>query len=69
MIQNTELLVIMGGNNSFDNKKDFFNYHFKGEVSEYYGDRLDFYKKVMNPKILPMLMDVVFTDYLKQKRF
>jgi hypothetical protein len=26
-----------------------------------------FLKKVMNPKVLPMLMDVMFTDYLKQK--
>jgi hypothetical protein len=45
--------------------KDYFSYIFKGEVSEYYGDRLGFDKKVMNPKILPMLMDVMFTDYLK----
>ena len=67
LIENKDLDAIMNGNNSFDDKKDFFNNLFKGEVSEYYGERLGFYQKVMNPKILPMLMDVMFTDYLKQK--
>lgn len=67
LIDNKDLDAIMNGNNSFDDKKDFFSNLFKGEVSEYYGDRLDFYKKVMNPKVLPMLMDVMFTDYIKQK--
>jgi type I restriction enzyme R subunit len=67
LIDNKDLDSIMGGNNSYDDKKEYFSNLFKGEVSEYYGDRLDFYKKVMNPKILPMLMDVMFTDYMKQK--
>jgi hypothetical protein len=67
LIENKDLDEKMSGNNSFDDKKEYFNSLFKGEVSEYYGDRLDFYKKVMNPKVLPMLMDVMFTDYLKQK--
>ena len=67
LIDNKDLDEKMSGNNSYDDKKEYFSNLFKGEVSEYYGDRLDFYKKVMNPKILPMLMDVMFTDYMKQK--
>ena len=69
LFENKDLDAIMKGNNSFDDKKDFFNDLFKGEVSEYYAERIEFYKKVMNPKILPMLMDTMFTDYIKQKRF
>jgi len=28
---------------------------------------MDFYKKVNNPKVLPMLIDGMFRDYLKHK--
>jgi hypothetical protein len=41
----------MMGDNSESDKKDWFKKEFGGEVSEYYGDRLDFYKKIMNPKV------------------
>jgi hypothetical protein len=67
LIENKDLDEKMRANNSFDDKKDYFNEQFKGEVSEYYAKRMDFFQKVMNPKVLPMLMDVMFTDYLKQK--
>ena len=41
----------MGGNNSYVEKKDYFSYIFKGELSEQYLERLGFDKKVMSPKI------------------
>lgn len=28
---------------------------------------MEFYKEVINPKVLPMLIDVMFNDYMKQK--
>ena len=53
----------MVGNNSQDDKYDFFKKTTKDEVSEYYGDRLDFYKKVMNEKVFPMILDGMYREY------
>lgn len=67
LVNNPELDVIVRGNNSHDDKKDFFINTFKDYIGDYYSERMDFYKKVNNPKVLPMLLDVMYNDYLKQK--
>ena len=64
---NYDLESKVKGNNSHDDKKDFFIDTFKDYIGDYYSERMDFYKKVNNPKVLPMLIDVMFNDYLKQK--
>jgi type I restriction enzyme, R subunit len=61
--KNEELSLVMKGNNTDDDKKDFFNKLLKDEVSEYYGDRLDFYKKIMNTKVFPMILEGMFKEY------
>jgi type I restriction enzyme R subunit len=66
--QNGELLSVMYGNNSDDSKEDYFNTQLKEALTDYYSDRLDFYKKVMNPKILPMLMDGMYQEFRKGLR-
>ena len=53
----------MTGNNSEDDKRDFFTSILRDEVSEYYGDRLGFYKKIMNLKVFPMIMEGLYKDY------
>jgi len=30
-----------------------------------YGDRLDFYKKIMNPKVFPMILEGMYKDIRK----
>jgi type I restriction enzyme R subunit len=60
-----ELRSVMYGNNSEDAKKEFFNSLVKESFTDYYSDRLDFYKKVMNPKILPMLLDGMYQEFRK----
>jgi type I restriction enzyme R subunit len=60
---NEEMTSVMHGNNSEDAKRDYFNSLVKDEFTGYYSDRLDFYRKVMNPKILPMLLDGMYQDY------
>jgi type I restriction enzyme R subunit len=60
-----ELRSVMFGNNSEDAKKEFFNSLVKESFTDYYSDRLDFYKKVMNPKILPMLLDGMYQEFIK----
>jgi type I restriction enzyme R subunit len=67
LFNNSDLESKVKGNNSHDDKKDFFIDTFKDYIGDYYSERMDFYKKVNNPKILPMLIDVMFNDYLKQK--
>jgi type I restriction enzyme R subunit len=67
LFSNTDLDSIVRGNNSHDDKKDFFINTFKDYIGDYYSDRMDFYKKVNHPKVLPMLIDVMFNDYLKNK--
>jgi len=63
-----ELKSVMIGNNSEDAKKDFFNNLVKESFTDYYSDRLDFYKKVMHPKILPMLLDGMYQEFRKTTR-
>jgi type I restriction enzyme R subunit len=66
--EHEELKSVMYGNNSEDAKKDFFNSLVKESFTDYYSDRLDFYKKVMNPKILPMLLDGMYQEFRKGLR-
>jgi type I restriction enzyme R subunit len=63
--QNVELEGIMKGNNSQDDKKEFFINLFKDYIGDYYSDRMDFYKKVMDKKVLPMIIDGMFSNYMK----
>ena len=67
LINNSELDNIVRGENSHDDKKEFFINIFKDYISDYYSDRMDFYKKVNNPNVFPMIIDVMFIEYLKQK--
>jgi type I restriction enzyme R subunit len=67
LLKNNELDSIIRGNNSYDDKKDFFKVIFDDYMSDYTSDRIDFYKKVNNPKVLPMLIDGMFSEYMKHK--
>lgn len=67
LLQNNKLESIVKGDNSYDDKKDFFKVILEDYMSDYTSDRIDFYKKVNNPKVLPMLVDVMFNNYLRQK--
>jgi type I restriction enzyme R subunit len=60
---NLELSSVMVGNNTDEDKKDFFKKVVKDEVSEYYGDRLDFYKKIMDTKVFPMVLEGLYREY------
>jgi type I restriction enzyme R subunit len=64
---NEDMTSVMYGNNSEDAKRDYFNSLVKDEFTGYYSDRLDFFKKVTNPKVLPMLLDGMYQDYRKGK--
>lgn len=67
-LENIELEEKMRGNNSFDDKKEEFISVVKDIVSNYYTDKMDFYKKVMDKRVFPMLIDGMFTEYMKNIR-
>jgi type I restriction enzyme, R subunit len=57
----------MIGNNSEDDKKKEFQSALKNEVSGFYGDKIDFFKKVMKKEVFPLIMDAMFTEYRKHQ--
>ena len=57
------IISVMKGNNSESDKKDWFKKELGSEVSEYYGDRLGFYQKIMDPKVFPMILEGIYKDY------
>jgi type I restriction enzyme R subunit len=63
--QNVDLQKVFLGNNSPDVKKEEFKRVFKEEMVDYHSDRQMFYKNVMNPKVLPVLIDYLFNQYSK----
>ena len=62
----SELKKVVNGNNTEDVKKEYFNSLFKDTVIDYHGDRMDFYKNVMNKNIFPMLVDFMYKEVVKQ---
>ncbi len=66
LIENMDLDGIMKGNNSLDDKKEYFINLFKDYIGYYYSDRMEFHKKVMDKKVFPMIIDSMFSNYMKQ---
>ena len=67
-LENIGLEEKMRGNNSYDDKKEEFMSVVKDIVSDYYTDKMEFYRKVMDNRVFPMLIDGMFTDYMKEMR-
>ena len=67
-LENRGLEEKMRGNNSYDDKKEEFISVVKDIFSDYYTDKMDFYRKVMDNRVFPMLIDGMFSDYMKQMR-
>lgn len=65
MWSDPELKKVFAGNNSPFDKQDFFKRALKDEVSEYYGDRIEFYKKIMDPKVFPIILGWMYGEYRK----
>ena len=59
---NDDVIKVMKGNNTEDVKREHFNKVFKDTVIDYHGDRIDFYKNVMNPNVFPMLVEFMYRE-------
>lgn len=60
---NEEMNKVMTGNNTEDAKLDFFKGLFKDEMVDYYGDRMEFYRKIMDKRIFPMVVESMFKTF------
>ena len=62
---NQEMSKVMKGNKTEDVKFDFFKDLVKDEMVDYYGDRMEFYRKMMDKRIFPMFVESMFRSYSK----
>ena len=65
---NQELEKVMLGKNSDDDRKDFFIDIFKEEMGDYTGDRLDFYRKIMDKRIFPLVIESMYHSFSRKFR-
>ena len=68
LVENNEIDKYMGGNNSEDNKKNFFREQFDGMMVDYINEKFDFYKKMDdNPSMKNLIFQMMYKDYQDQK--
>lgn len=66
MVEHEEVKEVMQGNNSEQDKKDFFDKILSDMFIEYVNDRFDFYKKVEDPKVSTLIKDGLYRKYRKE---
>ena len=66
MVAHKEVEEVMNGNNSEQDKKEFFNKVLNDMFIEYVNDRFDFYKKVEDPKVNTLIKDGLYRKYRKE---
>ena len=68
LVENPEIDKYMGGNNSEDNKKNFFKEQFEGMMIDYINEKFDFYKKMDdNPSMKNLIFQEMYKNYHGQK--
>ena len=57
----------MKGENTEDNKQNFFKKQFEGRMIDYVNERFEFYKKMDdNREMKNFIFDILYKDYQKQ---
>ena len=68
MIEDPEVEKYMNGNNTEDNKRNFFKQQFEGMMIDYINERFDFYKKMDdNPSMKNTIFQMMYKDYQTQR--
>ena len=68
LIEDPEVEKYMNGNNTEDNKKNFFKEHFDGMMVDYVNDRFEFYKKMEdNPSMKNLIFNMMYKDFHKNR--
>jgi hypothetical protein len=56
--------LCLNGNNTEENKKNFFKQQFDGMMIDYINERFDFYKKMDdNPSMKSLIFQMMYKDY------
>lgn len=63
MSEDKEMEKVYKGNNSEDVKQEFFEKLLREMFVDYTGERLDFYKKVMDDRVFSLLKDSLYKNY------
>jgi len=61
--EDVEMKQVIQGNNSEDVKQEFFDKLLREIFVDYTGERLDFYKKVMDKKVFSYLKSSMYKNY------
>jgi type I restriction enzyme R subunit len=64
LVEDPEVEKYMNGNNTEENKKNFFKQQFDGMMIDYINERFDFYKKMDdNPSMKSLIFQMMYKDY------
>ena len=68
LIEDPEVAKYMNGNNTEDNKKNFFKEQFDGLMIDHVNERFDFYKKMDdNPSMKNLIFQMMYENYQNQR--
>ena len=68
LIDDPEVEKYMNGNNTEDNKRNFFKQQFEGMMIDYINERFDFYKKMDdNPSMKNLIFQMMYKNYQTQR--
>jgi type I restriction enzyme R subunit len=66
--ENPDIHKYMNGNNTEDNKRNFFKQQFEGMMVDYINERFDFYKKMeANPEMKNHIFRLMYSNYNDQR--
>ena len=69
LIEDPEVEKYMNGNNTEDNKRNFFKQQFEGMMIDYINERFDFYKKMDdNPSMKNLIFQMMYKDFQNKKQ-
>ena len=69
LVDNPEIEKYMTGNNSDENKRNYFKQQFEDLMVDYVNERFDFYKKMDdNPSMKNLIFQMIYSDYVKSER-
>ena len=68
LVTDPEIIRYMNGQNTEDNKKNFFKEQFEGLMVDYINERFDFYKKMdENPSVKNHIFKMMYENYSDQR--
>ncbi len=68
MVENPDIEKYMTGDNTEENKQNYFKEQFEGMIVDYVNERFEFYKKMEdNPSVKNMIFENLYRDYQDQR--